>query len=50
MWQLAQRFWTQEQGQDITEFSLLLAFVILAAAGDLSGEREFARRHLDKHE
>ncbi len=33
MWQLTQRFWTQEQGQDITEFSLLLAFVILAAAG-----------------
>jgi Flp pilus assembly pilin Flp len=28
-----QRFWIQEQGQDITEFSLLLAFVILAAAG-----------------
>jgi Flp pilus assembly pilin Flp len=33
MWQLMQRFWIQEQGQDITEFSLLLAFVILAAAG-----------------
>ena len=33
MWQLAQRCWIQEQGQDVTEFSLLLAFVILAAAG-----------------
>ena len=33
MWQLTQRFWTQEQGQDVTEFSLLLAFVVLAAAG-----------------
>ena len=33
MSQLAQRFWIQEQGQDITEFSLLLAFVVLAAAG-----------------
>jgi hypothetical protein len=33
MWQLAQRIWTHEQEQDITKFSLLLAFVILAAAG-----------------
>ncbi len=33
MWQLIQRFWSHEQGQDITEFSLLLAFVVLAAAG-----------------
>ena len=33
MWRLTQRFWTQEQGQDITEYSLLLAFVVLSAAG-----------------
>ena len=33
MWHLTQRFWTSEQGQDVTEFSLLLAFVVLAAAG-----------------
>ena len=33
MRQRVQRFWSREQGQDITEFSLLLAFVILAAAG-----------------
>lgn len=33
MWQLTRHFWTHEQGQDITEFSLLLAFVVLAAAG-----------------
>jgi len=33
MWQQARRFWIQEQGQDLTEFSLLLAFVVLAAAG-----------------
>ncbi len=30
---LAQRFWSAEHGQDITEYSLLLAFVVLAAAG-----------------
>ncbi len=30
---LARRFWTNEQGQDITEYSLLLAFVVLAATG-----------------
>ena len=33
MSQLAQRFWTNEQGQDLTEYGLLLAFVVLAAAG-----------------
>lgn len=33
MWHLTRRFWTNQQGQDITEFSLLLAFVVLAAAG-----------------
>jgi Flp pilus assembly pilin Flp len=30
---LAQRFWSAEQGQDLTEYSLLLAFVVLTAAG-----------------
>ena len=33
MLQLAQRFWVSEQGQDLTEYGLLLAFVVLAAAG-----------------
>lgn len=33
MWQLTQRFWTHEQGQDLTEYGLLLAFVVLAATG-----------------
>jgi len=33
MWRMARRFWTDTQGQDITEYSLLLAFVVLAAAG-----------------
>jgi Flp pilus assembly pilin Flp len=33
MWQLTQRFWIHEEGQDITEYSLLLAFVVLSAAG-----------------
>ena len=32
MWHLALRFWTGEQGQDLTEYSLLLAFVVLSAA------------------
>jgi Flp pilus assembly pilin Flp len=30
---LVQRFLSAEQGQDLTEYSLLLAFVVLAAAG-----------------
>ncbi len=30
---MAQRLWSDEQGQDLTEYSLLLAFVVLAAAG-----------------
>ncbi len=33
MWQLTRRFWIHEEGQDITEYSLLLAFVVLSAAG-----------------
>jgi len=33
MRQLARRFWTNEQGQDITEYSLLLAFIVLASTG-----------------
>ena len=27
-----QSFWTDEQGQDLTEYGLMLAFVVLAAA------------------
>jgi Flp pilus assembly pilin Flp len=30
---MPQRLWSDKQGQDITEYSLLLAFVVLAAAG-----------------
>jgi hypothetical protein len=33
MWHLAERLWIKEQGQDITEYSLLLAFVVLASTG-----------------
>lgn len=28
-----QSFWTGQQGQDLTEYALMLAFVVLAAAG-----------------
>jgi len=28
---LARRFWTGEQGQDLTEYALLLAFIVLGA-------------------
>ena len=28
-----QSFWTDQQGQDLTEYALILAFVVLAAAG-----------------
>ena len=31
MWHLARSFWTSEQGQDLTEYALLLAFVVLGA-------------------
>ena len=27
------RFWSNEQGQDLTEYGLLLAFVVIASAG-----------------
>ena len=30
---MTQRFWNDQQGQDLTEYALLLAFVVLAAAG-----------------
>ncbi|HEX4227521.1 MAG TPA: Flp family type IVb pilin [Bryobacteraceae bacterium] len=30
------RFWQDEQGQDLVEYSLLLAFIALAAVGVLS--------------
>ncbi len=30
---ITQRFWIDQQGQDMTEYALLLAFVVLAAAG-----------------
>ncbi len=32
-----QAFWTGEEGQDMVEYSLLLAFIALAAVGLLSG-------------
>jgi Flp pilus assembly pilin Flp len=28
-----QRLWIDQQGQDLTEYALMLAFVVLAAAG-----------------
>lgn len=33
------RFWNEEEGQDLVEYSLLLAFIALAAVGLLSGTR-----------
>jgi Flp pilus assembly pilin Flp len=30
---MTQRFWKDQQGQDMTEYALILAFVVLAAAG-----------------
>ena len=30
---MAQLFWNDEHGQDLTEYALLLAFVVIAAAG-----------------
>jgi Flp pilus assembly pilin Flp len=32
-----QAFWNREDGQDMVEYSLLLAFIALAAVGLLSG-------------
>jgi Flp pilus assembly pilin Flp len=32
-----QAFWSGEEGQDMVEYSLLLAFIALAAVGLLSG-------------
>lgn len=36
---MLQRFWKEEEGQDLVEYSLLLAFIALAAVGLLSGTR-----------
>lgn len=33
------KFWKEEEGQDLVEYSLLLAFIALAAVGLLSGTR-----------
>jgi len=33
IWNLSCCFWRDEQGQDLTEYGLLLAFVVLAATG-----------------
>ena len=33
MWHLVQCFWSNEKGQDLTEYALLMAFVVLAATG-----------------
>lgn len=30
---IKQGFWADQQGQDLTEYALILAFVVLAAAG-----------------
>ncbi len=34
---MLQAFWNEEDGQDMVEYSLLLAFIALAAVGLLSG-------------
>jgi len=34
--QFISRFWTNEQAQDLTEYALLLAFVVLASAAMLT--------------
>ncbi len=33
------KFWSDDDGQDLVEYSLLLAFIALAAVGLLSGTR-----------
>ena len=33
MTEMTQGFWNDDQGQDLTEYALLLAFVVIAAAG-----------------
>ncbi len=33
------KLWKEEEGQDLVEYSLLLAFIALAAVGLLSGTR-----------
>ncbi|MFY9532091.1 MAG: hypothetical protein WBC04_21435 [Candidatus Acidiferrales bacterium] len=36
MKQLAEKLWRQEEGQDLTEYALLLVLLVLAAIGSLS--------------
>jgi Flp pilus assembly pilin Flp len=33
LFRIGQSFWTDQKGQDLTEYALLLAFVVIAAAG-----------------
>jgi Flp pilus assembly pilin Flp len=33
LFRIDQSFWTDQRGQDLTEYALLLAFVVIAAAG-----------------
>ncbi|MGB2890003.1 MAG: hypothetical protein WBC04_20090 [Candidatus Acidiferrales bacterium] len=33
---IAKRLWRQEEGQDLTEYALLLVLLVLAAIGSLS--------------
>jgi Flp pilus assembly pilin Flp len=37
MKQLLNRLWKEEEGQDLTEYALLLVLLSLAAVGSLSG-------------
>jgi Flp pilus assembly pilin Flp len=36
MRQLMRRLWSEEEGQDLTEYALLLVLLVLAAIGSLS--------------
>jgi Flp pilus assembly pilin Flp len=40
--------WHNDQGQDLIEYSLLMAFIAVAAVGSLMGGRQRQRR-LDHH-
>jgi Flp pilus assembly pilin Flp len=39
MQKLLRKFWSEENGQDMVEYSLLLGFFALAGAGVLGGAR-----------
>ena len=47
---LLRNFWNEEQGQDLIEYTLLMAFVALASAALFHRRRRQHQGHLEHHQ